>query len=350
MLKYLLSKLKHKNMFYVDLTDNSKRTPLSYACDRGHLSTVKLLLKEGADPEAQDVNGITPIVVACKNGWKECVLEMLKNGASCDVGLVVAASCGHEEIVIDVMKSCSNDIVCTALETAAARGQDHVVNAMLTRLQNAPSSTDRNKRSGVDLSFQITSMLSPLVAAASFGNAEAARIILDKSHEFTGLLSLKEVMSEAALGSHTNIVKLLLRHGAAVREDDEESQTSTSEWNPLQCAEIAGASDIANLLRATTQGTAVCSFLRIAQRGSVYEIRKTIARLDAWIAQRSRRVSSPSLGFFSSPSLRHLNLSILLPRLASSVLSRHAEVLKSAHALRRVLVDAHDRTLNTFDV
>lgn len=338
-------------MFYVDLTDNSKRTPLSYACERGHLSTVKLLLKEGADPEAQDVNGITPIVVACKNGWRECVLEMLKNGASCDVGLVVAASCGHDEIVIDVMKSCSTDIVCAALETAAARAQDHVVSAMLTRLQNDSSSKDRNKRSGVDLSFQITSMLSPLIAAASFGHAEAARIILDKSHEFTGLLSLKDVMSEAALGSHTDVVKLLLRHGAAVREDDEsEKSSTTSEWNPLQCAEIAGASDISNLLRATTRGKSVCSFLRVAQRGSVYEIRKTIARLDAWIAQRSRRVSTPSLGFFSSSSLRDLNLSILLPRLASSVLSRHAEVLKSAHALRRVLVDAHDRTLNTFDV
>ena len=84
----------------------------------------------------------------------------------------------------------------------------------------------------------------------------------------------------------------------------------------------------------------------------MYEIRKMIERLDAWIVQRTRRITSPSLGFFSSSSslLCGLNLSVLLPQLASRVLSRHAAVLDSANALRRVLVDAHDAALSTFDV
>ena len=155
---------------------------------------MKLLLKKIADPEAQDVNGITPIVVACKNGWRECVLEMLKNGASCDVGLVVAASCGHDEIVIDVMKSCSTDIVCSSRNRCSqssgscCRRHAHEITEERFEFQG------RNKRSGVDLSFQITSMLSPLIAAASFGHAEAARIILNKSHGIQGLLSLKDVI------------------------------------------------------------------------------------------------------------------------------------------------------------
>ena len=380
---YLLSDLKVQ--LSIDCTDNSKRTPLSYACERGHVTTVKLLLKHGADPDAQDENGMTPFIVACKHGWEKSFIEMLNTSPSCvDAGLIVAASCGHDNIVSMMMtrKCCANDVVRTALEVAAARAQDRVVDVMLTMLQK--ESTTKKKRSGIDLSFHISSMLSPLVSAASFGHVETARIILEKSSNFSGFVSMSEAMSEAALGSHTDIVKLLLRHGGGVSKEEEGGKKKSSLlWSPIQYAEIAGASDIVNLLRATSQ-QAESSFLYVAERGAAYEIRNTIARLDRWIAQRSRQVMSPTLGFFKMSSMQNLNLTVLLPKLASRVLRRHADILESARTfffrvcvcvltfffffvrcvlirylftynllpgvLKSVLMVAHDRALSTFDV
>ncbi|XP_026097132.1 ankyrin repeat domain-containing protein 35-like [Carassius auratus] len=60
----------------VNLPDESGRTPLSYACEMGHLDTVKILVKSGADPEAADAWGNTALMYAAAAGHAH-VLEFL---------------------------------------------------------------------------------------------------------------------------------------------------------------------------------------------------------------------------------------------------------------------------------
>ncbi|KAF9179517.1 Glycerophosphocholine phosphodiesterase [Haplosporangium sp. Z 11] len=48
-------------------------TPLSIACRMGHVEAAKLLLNYGANPDAQDEDGESCLIIAAKNGHVECV-------------------------------------------------------------------------------------------------------------------------------------------------------------------------------------------------------------------------------------------------------------------------------------
>jgi hypothetical protein len=54
----------------VDARDAEERTPLHWACTRGHTSMVLLLLEKGAIPDVEDCRGVRPIYEAAKK--KSC--------------------------------------------------------------------------------------------------------------------------------------------------------------------------------------------------------------------------------------------------------------------------------------
>ena len=52
----------------IGLGNNEGWTALFEAADRGHLETVRLLLKQGAQPKAVDSSGLSPTDYARSNG------------------------------------------------------------------------------------------------------------------------------------------------------------------------------------------------------------------------------------------------------------------------------------------
>lgn len=56
--------------------DNSGRTILSWAVNYGHISVVRALLRKGADPEAVDLAGGTPLSIAERLGRQDIVREL----------------------------------------------------------------------------------------------------------------------------------------------------------------------------------------------------------------------------------------------------------------------------------
>lgn len=57
------------------------RKPLHYATDFGQTDVVKYLISKGADINAPDKHGLTPLMSACYEGHTSCVKILLEMGA-----------------------------------------------------------------------------------------------------------------------------------------------------------------------------------------------------------------------------------------------------------------------------
>lgn len=76
-------------------------TPLSFASDKGHAEVVKLLLDKGANPNVKDrFYNQTPLAWAVSNGHAEAARALLAKGAEGEAeALAMAAASGKPEIV-----------------------------------------------------------------------------------------------------------------------------------------------------------------------------------------------------------------------------------------------------------
>ena len=61
--------------------NTEKETPLIWATRGKHISTVKLLIKHGADVNAMDTNGASPLFLAARWGPFSIVEVLIKEGA-----------------------------------------------------------------------------------------------------------------------------------------------------------------------------------------------------------------------------------------------------------------------------
>jgi ankyrin repeat protein len=68
---------KHKHL--IGATDSLHSTALHWAVKRNDLTTVKVLLENGADIEARDATNRTPLMIALKLDFLEIVQELLKS-------------------------------------------------------------------------------------------------------------------------------------------------------------------------------------------------------------------------------------------------------------------------------
>eukprot|EP00794_Sanderia_malayensis_P004830 gene4830-5462_t len=85
--KKLLEKLVLLGHYDVDSEDwtNGRKTPLHVAVERGHLSCVRVLLLNGADPVARTRSGMTPAHLAAENGDLKCLKALIGYDASLDL-------------------------------------------------------------------------------------------------------------------------------------------------------------------------------------------------------------------------------------------------------------------------
>lgn len=84
----IVKELLEGNLIDINFTDveNNEETALYVACKLNHLSTVKFLLKMGADTElGESVFGWTPIFIAAAEGYKEVVEALIDYAARFDL-------------------------------------------------------------------------------------------------------------------------------------------------------------------------------------------------------------------------------------------------------------------------
>jgi len=67
----------------INLNDSvDGRPPILYAADYGQLEVIEYLIAEGADVNACDKHGISPLLAAIWEGHTDCVKLLLQKGAS----------------------------------------------------------------------------------------------------------------------------------------------------------------------------------------------------------------------------------------------------------------------------
>ena len=160
---------------YVD-----EMTPLSAAIKACHLSTIDLLLGNGADPDMQSGWG-TSIAVAARYGRHECMHLLLKHGASLkaldidDPSLLEFASASGSVETVKLLLAQGMDV--DEKKCLMPRGDDSML----------PNNTYRLKYPTVHIeqprpfSFIDYSYGSPMHAAAAYGHTEVIKLLVENN-------------------------------------------------------------------------------------------------------------------------------------------------------------------------
>jgi len=174
----------------VHTRDLDGNTPLLLACARNDLFLVRALLKKQASAEVRNLKERTPLIEAAKNGSRELVDELLKSKRPLD---------------LDAQDKQGE----TALLVAAREGAADVVTLLLKhkadpRVPNRSGST-------------------PLIEMSHYPQVDAVRALLEHgANACACTIRHRTAIIEAAAEGHYNILEVLLNHLRArlVQQDD----------------------------------------------------------------------------------------------------------------------------------
>ena len=233
-------------------TTSEDKSCLAIAAERGYKDIIKMLLGIGASLNAQDNYGGTALTYAVTEDRKEVVKILLEHKANQHITyranditgitpLILASVKGHKEIVemltaYGAHVNAQDSIGRTALMAAAKHGYKKIVELLIAK--------------DADVNTQDSSGVTALVLAVFKGHKEIVKILLDKgadaaitykdSQGVTGVT----LLMWAALDGHKEIVEMLIARGAHVNAQDKSGDTA------LMNAAEKGHKEIVELLIA----------------------------------------------------------------------------------------------------
>ncbi|AKT43314.1 ankyrin repeat domain-containing protein [Chondromyces crocatus] len=211
-----------------------KRTPLAAAAAAGALDAVKLLLDAGADPNAKDGDGKSPVRLAVDRSAHDVAQLLVSRGGRAErKELFEHAACGELARVQALLDERVNPDVRaqlgrTSLHEAAALGHAAVVDALL--------------QAGADPNLTDDDGFTPLMDASDFGHAPIAAALLDAGADpFVKDAQQFTAFALAERGGHRAVITLFRE-----REVDRD-------WRP-DLFEAARTGDRAALVRLHEKG------------------------------------------------------------------------------------------------
>ena len=164
---------------YVNATDEEQMTPLHIACIEGYMEVTMALLDRGADLHIRGVDDYTPLHLACMNDNMKVAIALVNRGADIDAKdndnktpLEHRISFNDKEKLKNAAAKYkeknkpnnANDQLFAAVKKSETTAAD--INELLDNGANVNARTDYEK--------------TPLHIASSFGNMEVAKALLDR--------------------------------------------------------------------------------------------------------------------------------------------------------------------------
>ncbi|KAJ7302491.1 ankyrin repeat-containing domain protein [Mycena albidolilacea] len=214
---------------------------LQAAASGGHANIVQVLLDKGADVNAQGGKYSNALQAAASGGHDKVVQVLLDKGADVNAqggeygnALQVAASRGHRKVV-QVLLDKGADVNArggkygNALQAAASRGHDKVVQVLLGK--------------GTDVNAQGGEYGNALQAAASGGHRKVVQVLLDKGADVNAQGGkYGNALQAAASRGHGKVVQVL--HGKGVDVNAQGGEYG----NALQAAASGGHRKVVQVL------------------------------------------------------------------------------------------------------
>lgn len=195
------------------ITEDYSNISLHFAAEQGNLNAVKYFVEKGADINANNWYGGTPLKLAVSNGHLDVVRYLVEKGAS-----------------VDLKDSSWNAKGWVPLHFAAHKGYLDIVKCLIEK------GADVNAKNNYDSS-------TPLHEAAQYGHLTVAEELIEKNANINAKDKYGYTpLHSAALNGHLAVVKKLIEKGADVNVKNNNGQI------PLDIARSRGYSQIVEFL------------------------------------------------------------------------------------------------------
>lgn len=202
----------------LNIKDKAEATVLHHAANRRDYAMVRYLVEQGADTNAQNIDGFTPLMQVVQQNSLETVKFLLENGAATDLlttsgKTILHVACRNEDVdLFRLLSDIGTEEKLIAPFREASPRHKEIVQLLIER--------------GADIHARSKTKETVLHTASSEGHEELVRLFLDKGVDMSATDEDDETaLHKAVLFGHLPVTEILITRGANAYATAKNGQT-----------------------------------------------------------------------------------------------------------------------------